>query len=103
MNAQNHSKSVYEIASEIEKTKNNLPSTNKSIKLQLEDGTVFVDLSGHKSITVNSDRQADCTVITTADTLLKLRERKMRPVVAMMTGKLKIKGEAALAMNLGHL
>lgn len=44
--------------------------------------------------------EANCTLNLSAANLLKLIEGNMNPTVAYMSGKLKIKGELALALKL---
>ena len=51
----------------------------------------------------NDDNEADTVVITSIDTLDKLRTGDLNPMMAMMSGKVKIKGDMGLAMKLQSL
>lgn len=80
-----------------------LPSIGKSLKLVLDEGVVFVDLRTDTPSISNEDQEADCTITTTADTLLKLRSGELNAMMAVMTGKVKIKGDMGVAMQLQSL
>uniref|UniRef100_F6XNE9 Sterol carrier protein 2 n=1 Tax=Monodelphis domestica TaxID=13616 RepID=F6XNE9_MONDO len=69
-----------------------------------KEATWVVDVkNGRGSVTVNSDKKADCT-ITMADTdLIDLMTGKMNPQSAFFQGKLKITGNMGLAMKLQSL
>lgn len=50
--------------------------------------------------TEGSPEKADCTLICSQENFIKLVEGKLNPTTAMMTGKLKIKGNLSLAVKL---
>lgn len=87
----------------ITKAAENAPNLGKSIKLQLEEGNIFIDMTGDQARVTNDDGEADTTVITTVDILDQLRSGKVNPMMAMMSGKVKIKGDMGLAMKLQGL
>jgi len=49
------------------------------------------------------DNEADCTISTSMDTLLGLQSGDVNPMMAVMSGKIKIKGDMSLAMKLQSL
>jgi hypothetical protein len=51
----------------------------------------------------NDDAPADCTVKVSLEDFGKLMERKLDPMTAFMTGKIKIEGDMGVAMKLGNL
>ena len=51
----------------------------------------------------NEDKEADCTISTTIETLEGIRSGDINPMMAVMGGKVKIKGDMALAMQLQNL
>ena len=79
------------------------PNLGKSILLQLEEGNIHIDMTGDQAVVTNEDKAADTTVITSVDVLDQLREGKINPMMAMMSGKVKIKGDMGLAMKLQGL
>ncbi|MCP9235648.1 SCP2 sterol-binding domain-containing protein [Lewinella sp. JB7] len=81
----------------------NAPNLGKSIKLQLDEGVIFIDMTGDQAKVSNEDKEADTTVTTTVDVLDQLRNGKINPMMAMMSGKVKIKGDMGLAMKLQGL
>ncbi|AEE50569.1 SCP2 sterol-binding domain-containing protein [Haliscomenobacter hydrossis] len=79
------------------------PSIGKTLKFAFDEGTVFVDLSGDTPNISNEDKDADCTIITSVETLMKLRSGDLNPMMAVMSGKVKIKGDMGVAMKLQSL
>ncbi|PPK85857.1 putative sterol carrier protein [Neolewinella xylanilytica] len=81
----------------------NAPKLGKSIKLQLDEGVIFIDMTEDQAKVTNEDKEADTTVITSVDVLDQLRSGKLNPMMAMMSGKVKIQGDMGLAMKLQGL
>ncbi|MEL6942272.1 MAG: SCP2 sterol-binding domain-containing protein [Bacteroidota bacterium] len=74
-----------------------------SIKFKLDDDVVYLDGTGEENVVSEEDKEADCTITTKAETLRKLQTGELNPMMAMMTGKVKIKGDMGLAMKLQSL
>jgi len=49
------------------------------------------------------DRDTACTIRITTANLAKLISGKLNPMIGVMTGKLKVSGDARVAMKLGEL
>ena len=81
----------------------NMPSIGKTLKLVLDEGVIFLDLSGDTAAISNNDQDADCTITTSIDTLTKLKAGSINPMTAVMMGKIKIKGDMGVAMKLQSL
>ena len=64
---------------------------------------LFLGLKVGEIILSDEDKDADCTIITTIDNLVKLRNGDLNPMSAFMTGKVKVKGDMGLAMKLQSL
>lgn len=79
------------------------PNVGKKLKLKLDEGAVLIDMTGDKAVVSNDDTEADTTIKTSIETLDKLRSGNLNPMMAMMTGKLKIDGDMGLAMKLQSL
>lgn len=74
-----------------------------SLKFVLDEGFVHVDFTGDQPSVTNDDKDADCTITTNIKTLDAIRSGKQNPMMAVMTGKVKIKGDMGLAMKLQQL
>ncbi|MEM0994698.1 MAG: SCP2 sterol-binding domain-containing protein [Bacteroidota bacterium] len=74
-----------------------------TIKFDLDGNMVFIDGSGGENVVTEEDKEADCTIKTSMETLLKLQRGELNPMMATMTGKVKIKGDMGLAMKLQSL
>ena len=79
------------------------PKLGKSIKLDLGEGIIHIDMTEDEAVVTNEDKEADTVVTTDVDTLDKLRTGDLNPMMAMMGGKIKIKGDMGLAMKLQGL
>ena len=67
-----------------------------------DDGSWLVDARGSPArlLEAGSDDDADCTIRTTAETLVKLLDGALDPMLAFTLGKLKISGSMGVAMKL---
>ncbi len=92
-----------ELKAGIEKAAETAPKQGKSIKLQLDEGPIFIDMTGDQAMVSEEDKEADTVITTTVDVLDQLRTGKLNPMMAMMSGKVKIKGDMGLAMKLQGL
>jgi putative sterol carrier protein len=79
------------------------PNLGKSLKFAFDEGVVFLDLTSDDAVVSNEDKEADCTITTTIETLEGIRNGSVNPMIAMMGGKVKIKGDMGLAMQLQSL
>jgi putative sterol carrier protein len=91
---------LQEITAEVTESVKSAPITGKTIKLQLDEGVVFIDLRQDPGVVSNDDVDADAVVTTTLDTLEKLGTKETNPMMAIMTGKIKIKGDMGAALAL---
>ncbi|GAB5552638.1 MAG: SCP2 sterol-binding domain-containing protein [Saprospiraceae bacterium] len=76
---------------------------DKAMKFVLDQGTIHIDFSGDSPSVTNEDKEADCVITTSVETLDGIRTGKVNPMMAVMTGKVKIKGDMSLAMKLQQL
>jgi putative sterol carrier protein len=71
-----------------------------SVKFVIEnEGSFIVDSSGARI----SDEAAECTISASPETFRGLRDGTINPATAYMTGKVKIAGNMAAAMQLGPI
>lgn len=91
------------ITSEFQKRADVIDPIGATFKFQLDDMTIYVDGTGESNIVTNEDKEAACTIATDMDTFMALQKGDMNPMMAVMTGKVKIKGDMGLAMKLQSL
>jgi putative sterol carrier protein len=72
----------------------------KSLKLDFK-GEGFIHVDG--TTVTNADAPADCTVVISREDLEAMAKGQLDPMTAMMRGRLKIKGDMAVAMQLQSL
>ncbi len=80
-----------------------MPSIGKTLKMVFDEGVVFIDLTGDTPSISSEDKDADCTISTSLETLNQLRTGDLNPMMAVMSGKVKIKGDMGVAMKLQSL
>jgi putative sterol carrier protein len=73
------------------------PGLPKSLKLDFK-GEGFIHVDG-QTVT-NDDAPADCTVVISREDLLAMAKGQLDPMSAMLRGRLRIKGDMAVAMQL---
>jgi putative sterol carrier protein len=81
----------------------NIEPVGAKIKFVLDDNVILIDGSGEANVVSQEDAEADTTIITTQENFEKLKSGDLNPMMAVMTGKVKIKGDMGLAMKLQSL
>lgn len=81
----------------------NAGAIDATIKFKLDEGIVYVDGTGSSNVVSNEDKDADCVIITSSETLEKMQSGELNGMMAVMTGKVKIKGDMGVAMKLQTL
>ncbi len=74
-----------------------------TIKFVLDDNPVYIDGSGDSNEVSGEDKDADTTITTSLEILEQLKNGELNPMMAVMSGKVKIKGDMGLAMKLQSL
>ena len=82
---------------------NEMPPIEAKVKFKVDDHVIFVDGTGGSNVISYDDLPADCVISTSAETLQKLKNGKLNPTMAVMMGKVKIKGDFGIAMKLQSL
>lgn len=75
----------------------------KKLKFVLDNNYITIDGSGKENILNDSNKDADCTITMSIETYQKLQEKKINPMIATLTGKIKVKGDIGLAQKLKQL
>ena len=92
-----------EVFAQLEAKANEAEAIGGTLKFVIDDLIVFVDGSGNSNIVSQEDNEADCTITTSAATLLELQSGDLNPMMAVMGGKIKIGGDMGLAMKVQSL
>jgi acyl-CoA dehydrogenase len=81
----------------------NVAPLGAKLKFTLGDDVIFIDGTGDSNVISQEDGEADCTISTDTDTFIALKNGDLNPMMAVMSGKIKIKGDMGLAMKLQSL
>ena len=92
-----------EVFAQLQAKANEAEAIGGTLKFVIDDLIVFVDGSGSSNIVSQEDNEADCTITTSAATLLELQSGDLNPMMAVMGGKIKIGGDMGLAMKVQSL
>jgi putative sterol carrier protein len=74
-----------------------------TFKLVLDDKIIYIDGNGDKNIVSFDDKEADTVISTSQKALADMINGDLNPMMATMTGKVKIKGDMGLAMKIQSL
>ena len=91
------------ILSKIKDQAANISPIGATVKFVLDEHVLYVDGTGESNEISTENKDADCMITTSMDTFLKLKNGDLNPMMAMMTGKIKIKGDMSIAMKLQSL
>ena len=80
-----------------------IPPLGKKLKFLLDDQTVLIDGTGASNVLSNVDEEANTTITMSIETYLKLQRGEIKPMIATLTGKIKVKGDSGLAQELKNL
>lgn len=84
----------------INKMAENAAPIEGTMKFNIGDNSYYIDGTGDKNVISVQDTDADCTISITEENFKKLIGGKLNPMMAVMSGKIKIKGDMGLAMKL---
>lgn len=80
-----------------------IPPLGKKLKFKLDDEFIVIDGSGEVNELHDTDQEANCTISMSIDTYGKLQRGEIKPMIATLTGKIKVKGDIGLAQKLKQL
>ena len=81
----------------------NVDTIDGTIKFVVDNNAIFIDGTGDKNTITAEDKDADCTISVSSDVLKQLRDGEVNPMMAVMSGKVKISGDMGLAMKVQSL
>lgn len=77
---------------------------NNTCLFRFENGdTLFLDGTGEVNTVTNEDKRGDCLVEIKQANFEKMFNGKMDPTFAFMMGKMRIKGDATVAMKINKI
>lgn len=77
---------------------------NATVKFVLgESETIFVDASKVPNLVSNDNGPADCVVKVSPDVIRQIMDGETSAMSAFMSGKIKIEGNMAIAMNINKV
>jgi len=81
----------------------NVAPFGAKLKFVLGENVILIDGTGDSNVVSQNDEEAACTISTDTDTFNQLKNGDLNPMMAVMSGKVKIKGDMGLAMKLQSL
>lgn len=75
----------------------------KKLKFNIDNEFILIDGSDGENTVSDKDEEANCTITMSLETYLKLQRKEIKPMIATLTGKLKVKGDIGLAQKLKQL
>ena len=75
----------------------------KTLKFDFGSKQLYIDGTGEQNVVSTENKDADCLVIVSEENFMALIKGDLNPMSAVMTGKIKIKGEMGVAMKLSSL
>lgn len=92
------------VTGEIAKRLGDASGLGKTVKLDFgAAGMIYIDGASSPNTVSNDDKPADATISISWDDFLALSDGKLDPMMAFMTGKMKILGDMMVAQKLGPL
>jgi len=74
-----------------------------SLKFNMGDNCIHIDGTGDSNVVSSEDKEADCTIQISTEDLVALSKGELNPMMAFMSGKIKIDGDMSVAMKLQSL
>ena len=81
----------------------NADSLNATAKLVTDQGVVYIDAKQSPAVVTNDDQPADTELHVAIADLERMGSGDLNPMMAFMTGKLKVKGDMSIAMKMGQV
>jgi putative sterol carrier protein len=64
------------------------------------DGILFIDAKSKPNRVHNADGESDITITVSMEDFERIIDKKLNPKVALMTGRMRLKGDIRIAMRL---
>lgn len=97
-------RSLEALTEQVREKARNYGALGGTVKLKLDDvGVIFIDTDVDPPVVSNEDVAADCVIRMSADNFSNMLAGKLRPMMAFMTGKIKVEGDMGVAMKFGDV
>lgn len=94
---------LQELTEQIRTKVTHADNINATAKIVTGQGVVYIDATQSPATVSNEDKPADCDLQVSIDNLVKMGNGDLNPMMAVMSGKLKIKGDMGIAMKMGKV
>ena len=91
------------VYSQMKEKAENADPIGGTLKFIVDKSIVHIDGTGGSNVISEEDKDADCTISTSLEVLLKLKNGEVNPMMAVMGGQIKISGDMGLAMKIQSL
>ena len=91
------------ILSGVQKSAANADPIGNTLKFDFGEEKIYIDGTGDENVVSTDDKDADCLIIVSKEDFAKLTSGDLNPMMAVMSGKVKIKGDMGVAMKLQSL
>lgn len=78
-------------------------SLKSVVNFKFEEGVIHLDDSQSPTVVSNDEKGADCTIRMKLGNFEKLMGGNLNPMMAYMSGKMKIDGDMSVAMKLSSM
>lgn len=94
---------IKDLRAELAEKIKHIDPIEKRLKFVMDGEFMLIDGSNGVNTMSDEDGEADCTITMSKDTYLKLQANQIKPLMATLSGKLKVKGDLNLARKLKQL
>ena len=91
------------VYSQMKEKAENADPIGGTLKFIVDKSIVHIDGTGGSNVISEEDKDEDCTISTSLEVLLKLKNGEVNPMMAVMGGQIKISGDMGLAMKVQSL
>ena len=81
------------VYSQMKEKAENADPIGGTLKFIVDKSIVHIDGTGGSNVISEEDKDADCTISTSLEVLLKLKNGEVNPMMAVMGGQIKISGD----------
>ena len=93
---------VSAIAGEMQKRASEAAPLGSTLKFDFGNEAIYIDGNNGNAVSTE-DKEADCTVKVDKDDFMSLVNGDLNPMMAFMSGKIKVEGDMGVAMKLQSL
>ena len=76
---------------------------SNKVNFKFDEGIIHLDDSGSPPLIINEEKEAPCSLSMSLENFEKMLNGDLNPMMAFMSGKMKIDGDKGVAMKLASL